>query len=230
MEKRQSKWTAYVGITYFYDAESFHSPQITCVSDNFDDVYNYLAKIRKIQVVDIDEHYVKLADAHGVCASITAASFMSQSSYEAFVNDPSRAPFILEAYGSIDRHIAGISKRESKETYIPVIVADIIEDDCVQFRSNLKVANYTLKELLYYINGLDTAKMMMQSDSRNLIKVCDMIDRIVKDDGYDVIKGIYKRNPILFCEEHEYREMINRKLRMRELDNMYRQKMDDPYS
>lgn len=220
-----------MGTTYFYDADHFHSPQLTCLSPSYDEVYNYLAKIRRIQVVNIDDRCPNLGDAHGVCAAITAATFANEGNYQGFVNDPSRTPFFLVEYEvPIDRHIAGISKKDAKNAMIPQIILDIINDEAVHFRTELNQANYTLKELLYYLNGLDATKMKIQADSRALVHVCDMIEDFVHKDGYEVTKGIYKRHPILFCDEHEYRSYVTNELRSRELDEMYHNRIDDPYS
>lgn len=232
MKSRATEWTTYIGTTYFYDAERFHSPYITCIGPNYDDVYNYLVKIRHIQVVDIEERHPVIENTkEGACASITAASFANEESMIRFVSDPLRAPFILEPYPvPVDRHMAGLSKKDAKLVKIPGIVVDIIDRDAKYFKVELNQSIHTLEKLLYYINGTNALKMKISGDSQLIIKACDLMKNMVDEDGYDVAKGIYKRHQIFFCGEHEYRLQIDTEMRRRQLDAKYRAHLDDPYS
>jgi len=222
---------AYVGTTYFYDADQLHSPRLTCVSTDLDKVFNYLTKVRHIPVVDANDEYLELSDPHGVCAVITTATFGSRENFINFMNHADRAPYVLEPYDmNIDRHIAGISKKDARNIMVPAIVIDIIDKRIKTMKDEMAVTVHSLKEILYYINGLDRSKLKTEHDSRALMTACAVIDQFISEDDNTVEKGMLKRHPILFCSEFEYRQVIDSELRMKDLDRQYRYRIEDPYT
>ena len=213
----------YLGKTYYFNKTQIYDERLTCIGDNMDDVLDYFHKVRHIQVVDEDT-IGEITDERGTVAMIVAASFPDRSSMMTFLESDDRYLYILTDYGKIDRKIAGIKKREARNVKIPAIVSQIIDADCSHFIDELKCAGHTLKNLLYFQFGFDNMRIKMDADGKAIMRICDNIDAIASGKN-DMDMEIYKRHPILFCSEAEYRSRVNTYLDMKRMDSEYRDKL-----
>lgn len=213
----------YLGKTYYFNKTQLYDEKLTCIGDTMDDVIDYFHKIRHIQVVDEDS-IGEITDDRGIVAMIVAASFPDKSSMMTFLESDERYLYILTEYGKIDRKIAGIKKRDARNVKIPAIVSQLIDSDCAHFIDELKCASHTLKNFLYYQFGFDTMRIKMDIDGKAIMRVCDNIDAIASGkDDMDI--EIYKRHPILFCSEEEYRSRVSTYIGMKRMDSEYRYKL-----
>lgn len=214
----------YIGTSYFFNEVKVHDPNVVCIDDSYDDVYHYMAKVRRLPIIDRldDEAAEQLPPGSGACGIITQLSFASSEQLQNFLMADERQPFIMVEYGAIDRRITNLKKKEAKSIKVPRIVDEIIVEDVDRFISELKVAAHTLKELLYYMNGYDKTAFKIPGVSRDIITILEYIKRIEDKDGKPLENEIQQRHQLLFCGEHEYRDIIRRHVHTQELMSEYR--------
>lgn len=218
--------TAYMATTYFCTETSIKDPQLTCIGDTFDSCFNYMLYVRHIPVVQEKDIHVLPTD-YDTCVTITSITFASESNKDSWMTNSQHQPFILVPYGKIDKRIAGIKKKDSKNIMVPNIVADYIDGNIDSFKAELQVAEHTLKTLLYYINGFDRGKMKVDADSRTLVKALQIMENARANAGWELENDMYQRHPILFCGEAEYRAEIQRLLTLKDMDDRYHQYLYD---
>lgn len=218
----------YIGATYLFDSEKVYDPQVVCVETNFDDVYNYLAKIRHLNVIESEydhEGIDALPQNCDVFATITKMTFATEEQCYQFLIQDDIQPFIMHEFGKIDRGVAKMGKKAAKNVKVPHIIEDIISDEIGTFAAESKVAAHTLKQLLYYLNGYDKTTIKTSMISRALVTCIDFLTRIAATHGMEIQDDMYQRHHILFCGEREYRAIIKRYLEMTKLDAQYREKL-----
>lgn len=213
----------YLAHTYFLKHNVARDEKLTCISPNKDDIITYITRIRGIPLVT-DFH--EIPDQFDVAAVLTKASFQSEWEAHSFMEKEGNAPFVMKEYGLIDRSITGLGKKESKHIEIPSIIIDIIDRRVDEFKTELKMAHHTMKELLFYINGFDRSKLKISADSSCIMKTCNIVENMLKENGYDIAGDIYNRNPALFCSETEYRMNVETEITRQRLDHDYRVAMD----
>lgn len=211
----------FIAKTYFLERDRLTQEKLTAVSDDFYHVERYIGRIRGLPIIT-ERELDAIPDSFQTVCIVEEASFPSSLELTQYLNQPEIQPFILEDFGKIDHIITGLTKKESKHIFIPRIVIDIIERKIDQFKTELKMSNHILKELLFYINGYDKSRLKVNRNSINLMATCKLLDRLVADEGYELSGDMYNRSPVLFCEEHEYRSYIDTELGHRELDEAYR--------
>lgn len=211
--------TLYLGKTYFFNKTNYYDERLICIGDSLDEVSDYFIKIRHIPVVDEDT-IGEMTEERGVIAMIVAASFPSQNSMLSFLNADDRYLYTLVDYGKIDRKIAGIKKKDARNVKIPLIISQLIESDNDHFLDELRCTSHSLKNLFYFTFGFDTLRARADADGKALMRVCNMIDQMTKGEG-EMADEIYKRHPILFCGEEEYRSRMDTFLGMKGLDDAF---------
>lgn len=213
----------YLAHTYFLKHNVARDEKLTCISPSKEGIITYMTRIRGLPLVtDFNE----IPDQFDVAAILTKASFQSEWEAQSFMEKEGNAPFVMKEYGLIDRSITGLGKKESKHIEIPSIIIDIIDRRVDAFKTELKMAHHTMKELLFYINGFDRSKLKISNDSSSIMKTCNIVENMLKENGYDIAGDIYNRNPALFCSETEYRMNVETEITRQRLDHDYRVAMD----
>lgn len=212
----------YVAKTYLVDSNFLKDERITAISSDIDMIKIYTNRIRGIPIVSYESD---IPDMYESICKLQEARFQSYEDMQHFLSV--YEDFVMVDYGEVDRNITGLTKKESKHIQLPKIVIDIIDKKVDQFKTELTMANHTLKELLFYINGFDKNKSKVSLDSINLMKTCKLLERLTSESGYELSDDMYNRSPILFCSEREYRNYIDMEIAHRELDEAYRQAITD---
>ena len=220
----------YIGTSYFIDDSKVSDPQTVCIDESFDAVFNYLTKIRRLNVVDNPydhEQLDALPQNCDICAAITMMRFANEEQQYQFLIADGNQPYVMWEYGKVDRNIVKLGKKEAKNVKVPHIVEEIIAEEVGTFAAEAKVAAHTLKQLLYYINGYDKAALKLNNVARSLITSIDLLTRVAVTKGTEIEDDMYRRHHILFCGEHEYRATIRRYLEMHQLDQKFRDHLYD---
>lgn len=212
----------YVAKTYLVDSNFLKDERITAISSDVDVISIYINRIRGIPFVSDESD---IPDMYEAFCKVQEARFPSYEDMEHFLSV--YEDYVMVEYGKIDRSITKLSKKDSKNIQLPRIVIDIIDKRVDQFKTELKMANHSLKELLFYINGFDKNKSKVSLDSINLMKTCKLLERLTEESGYELSDDMYNRSPVLFCSEREYRNYIDIEIATRELDQAYRDAISD---
>lgn len=217
----------YVGETFMLTSYGLESPAIACVSEDQSDIIQYLSNVRDIPFIDDNTPLENLSKHIQVVAKLNVFSFTVESSANAFLQRDDIQPFLMEEYGPIDRRLTKLNKKKAQRLKLPRVVIEIIEQTAQSFEKELDMAQHTLKELLFYMGGSRKDEIVKNKDIALIMKTCQIISKILQHDGYDLEGDIYFRNPILFCGETEYRNMISARIQQNRMLDEYRYLIED---
>lgn len=211
--------------TYMATPQYLYDGKMTAISENIEDIQIFCSSIRHIPIIT-ESDIPNLPDDIRVVGMITEASFYSNEDKNQYINHEDSLPFLMVHYGAIDRKFTGLKKADSKDLMLPQILCNIIEKQVEAFRGQLKVTNHTLKELFYYLNGLDNANHYF-NETNCIFQSTKFLNKIEENGDDGLVKDMYRRHPMLFCNETIYRYHIDRELEEARLQTRYNMVMDE---